>query len=249
VTILWRVFWAALLSDVATGLGVLPLAGANGQGPKRQGMTGAVAGGMMLSASIFALGEKAVQRGTPGAVAAGMALGAVFVGWSARLIARRAWQIPGVSDAGSRRSLLLMSTLFVHSIPEGIAIGVGYATGELSFGLLLAIVIAVHNIPEGTAVAVPLRANGASMAKCAAYAILTSLPQPIVAVPAFLLVSLFQPLLAVSLGFAAGAMVYLVASEMIPESLAFCTRWEVAWGVAAGAAGMAGFISALAHAQ
>jgi len=244
VSAVWQVFWAAVLSDLATGLGVLPFVGWKSQAPRWQGITAAVAGGMMLCASILVLGEKAVQSGTLAAVA-GMAIGALFVGGSARIIAKRRWQIPGVSAAASRRSLLLVFTLFVHSIPEGIAIGVGYATGELSFGVLLAIVIAVHNIPEGAAVAVPLRAHGASILKCAAYAVLTSLPQPIVAVPAFLLVSLFQPLLPGSLGFAAGAMIYLVMSEMIPESLAACSAWEAGWGMAAGAAGMAGLIAAL----
>jgi ZIP family zinc transporter len=245
VTPVSQVFWAAVLSDVATGVGVLPLVGWKSQAPKWQGITAAVAGGMMLSASVLALGEKALQRGSAGVVLLGAGIGAVFVGGFARVIAGRAWRIPGVSESASRRSLLLVTTLFVHSIPEGLAIGVGYATGELGFGLLLAIVIAIHNIPEGTAVAVPLRANGASMVKCAAYAVLTSLPQPVVAVPAFLLVSVFQPLLPGSLGFAAGAMVYLVISEMIPESLAVCSAWETGWGMAAGVAGMAGVISAL----
>ena len=97
----------------------------------------------------------------------------------------------GASRARSRRCLLLL-TLFVHSIPEGAAIGVGYATGEIKFGWLLAVAIAVHNIPEGTAVSLPLRANGASVWRCIWYSILTSMPQPIVAVPAFLLVSSFN---------------------------------------------------------
>lgn len=57
--------------------------------------------------------------------------------------------------------------MFVHSVPEGIAIGAGYATGETKFGLLLATAIAVHNIPEGTAVSVPLRERGASIGRCA----------------------------------------------------------------------------------
>jgi len=249
VSAIWRVFWAAILSDLATAVGVLPLIALNPANQKWPGLMAAAAGGMMLSASIFALAEKALIRGTAAGVVGGMAAGAAFVWCSARVIATRKWRINGFTDLRSRRSILLISTLFVHSIPEGIAIGVGYATGELNFGLLLAIVIAVHNIPEGTAVAVPLRAGGASLARCVAYAVLTSLPQPIVAVPAYLLVSWFQPLLAVSLGFAAGAMVFLVLSEMIPDSLAVCSRREVGWGVTAGAVGMFGFISVLEHAQ
>src|SRR5581483_7452099 len=154
-----------------------------------------------------------------------------FFAWSARVVAARQWQFGATSAAGSRQSIVVLATMFAHSIPEGVAIGVGYATGELRFGLLLAIATAVHNIPEGTAVALPLRANGASLWTCAWYAILTSLPQPIVAVPAYQLIAVFQPLLAASLGFAGGAMIFLVISELLPESLQRCSRSETAWGV------------------
>jgi zinc transporter, ZIP family len=249
VTTIWLVFWAAVLSDLATGLGVLPVVALKGDDPKWQGITSAAAGGMMLSASIFALAEKAFDRGTALAVLAGMAAGALFVWLCAGVIVRRQWHIAGLSEAASRQSVLIVATLFVHSIPEGVAIGVGYATGELNFGLLLAIVIAAHNIPEGTAVAVPLRSNGASAWRCVWYAVLTSLPQPLVAVPAFLLVSFVQPLLAPSLGFAAGAMIFLVVTEMIPESLRMCSRRQMGWSMTAGALGMLGFISALEGAR
>ncbi len=69
--------------------------------------------------------------------------------------------------------------MFIHSIPEGIAIGVGFATGNFHFGLIMAIAIGVHNIPEGIAVSLPLKKDGASTFKCAWASILTSLPQPI----------------------------------------------------------------------
>src|SRR5215203_4903441 len=128
--------------------------------------------------------------------------------------------------------------MFVHSVPEGIAIGVGYATGEMRFGLLLAAAIAVHNIPEGTAVSLPLRARGASIWRCAGYAILTSVPQPLLAMPAFLLTSFFQPLVAPSLGFAGGAMIFLVMSELLPDSFESCSRSDTAWSVTLGLVGM-----------
>lgn len=241
----WLVFWVALLTDLATGIGALPLLAFHRAEPRWQGITAATASGMMLSASVFALADKALHRGGALEVIGGMLGGAAFFAWSAKLIARRKWRIEGWTESDSRQSILLVSTLFVHSIPEGVAIGVGYATGEVKFGWLLATAIAVHNIPEGTAVSLPLRAKGASVPRCAAYAILTSLPQPIVAVPAFLLISVFQPLLPVSLGFAGGAMIFLVVSELVPESLTLCTRTEAAWGVTIGLVGMLGFIAAL----
>jgi zinc transporter, ZIP family len=204
-----------------------------------------VASGMMLSASVFALADKALRRGNALEVVAGMLAGAAFFAWSARVVAAHHWHLGKWSDTASRQSIVVIGAMFVHSIPEGVAIGVGYATGEMRFGLLLATAIAIHNIPEGTAVALPLRANGASLVTCFVYAVLTSLPQPLVAVPAYLLISLAQPLLAPSLGFAGGAMIFLVVAELLPETLARCSRTETAWSVTIGLVAMLGFTAAL----
>jgi ZIP family zinc transporter len=239
------VFVVAALTDLATGLGVLPFAVAPRGSARWPGVTTAMASGMMLSASVFALADKALRRGNAIEVVAGMLAGAAFFAWSARLVSTRHWRLRDWTEASSRQSIVVIGTMFVHSIPEGVAIGVGYATGEMRFGLLLAIAIAVHNIPEGTAVALPLRANGASLPTCFWYAVLTSLPQPLVAVPAYLLISIAQPLLVASLGFAGGAMIFLVVAELLPESLARCSRVETAWGVTIGLVGMLGFTAAL----
>lgn len=91
-----------------------------------------------------------------------------------------------------------------------------------------------HNIPEGIAVSIPLRATGLSPWLCVGYAILTSVPQPLAAVPAYLLVDFFQPLLPAGLGFAGGAMIFLVAAELLPESLENCSREDAAWGFTIG---------------
>lgn len=245
MTTTWQVFWVALLTAAATGFGALPLLFLRNTDLRWQGITVATASGMMLSASVFALADKALYRGEVIDVIAGMLAGAAFIAWSSKLITEKEWKFEGWSQTSSRQTILLLLTLFVHSIPEGVAIGVGYATGEIKFGFLLALAIAVHNIPEGTAVSLPLRANGASVLRCAVYSVLTSLPQPLLAVPSFLLVSVFQPLLAASLGFAGGAMIFLVISELMPDSLAACTPNEVAWGVTVGLVGMLGFIAAL----
>lgn len=140
----------------------------------------------------------------------------------------------------SRRwqSLVILTAMTIHSFPEGAAIGVGYGTGELELGALVALVIAVHNIPEGIAISLPLRSKGVSIARCAWYSVFSSLPQPIVAVPAVVAVSFFQALLPVGLGFAAGAMIFLVIEELIPQSLleAGCTPAETAWSILIGTA-------------
>ena len=240
-----EVFAAALISDLATGIGALPFLVIDRVAPRWQGMAGAAAGGMMLSASVFALADKALRQGAAGVVIAGMIGGAWFFFAAERLIQQRHWRMRGWTDQESRQPILIIATMLVHSVPEGVAIGVGYATGDVKFGALLTAAIAVHNIPEGTAVSLPLRERHASIAMCAGYAILTSLPQPILAVPAFLLVSFFQPLVAPSLAFAGGAMIFLVISQLVPESLESCTRSETAWAVTLGLVGMLGFTAAL----
>ncbi len=240
-----EVFVVAAATDLATGLGVLPFAGTRQTDARLSGLATAGAGGMMLSASVFALADKALRLGHSIEVVCGMLAGALFFAWSARLVSGRHWRMRDWSEDDSRQPIVVIGTMFVHSIPEGVAVGVGYATGEMRFGLLLAVAIAVHNIPEGTAVAMPLRARGASLASCFWYAVLTSVPQPIVAVPAYLLISVARPLLAPSLGFAGGAMIFLVISELLPESFARCSKTETAWGVTVGLVAMLGFTAAL----
>jgi zinc transporter ZupT len=240
-----EVFVVAVLTALATGLGAVPLAFFDRKSEQWSGIATAAAGGMMLSASVFALADKALRRGNAVEVVAGMLAGAAFFAWSARLVTARHWRLGDWSAESSRRSILVIGTMFMHSIPEGVAIGVGYATGDMRFDLLLELTIAVHNVPEGTAVAVPLRANGASVWTCFGYAVLTSLPQPIVAVPAFVLISIAQTLLPASLGFAGGAMIFLVVAELLPDSFARCSSIQTAWGVTVGLVAMLGFTAAL----
>jgi ZIP family zinc transporter len=240
-----EVLIVASLTALATGVGVLPFGVFPRASDRWPGIATAAASGMMLSASVFALADKALRLGNAVEVSVGMIAGAAFFAWSARLVTARGWRLADWSETDSRQPIVVLATMFVHSIPEGVAIGVGYATGELRFGLLLAIAIAVHNVPEGTAVALPLRANGASLWSCFWYAVLTSIPQPIVAVPAFLLTSYAQPLVAPSLGFAGGAMIFLVVAELLPESLARCSRLETAWAVTLGLVAMLAFTAAL----
>ena len=230
----WRVFWVALATDLATGLGALPFAFVRQPSAAWQGMMTSAAAGMMLSASVFALTDQGMHDGALWQVLGGLLAGAAFFSVTARLVHRFEWRLGALSAAESRQGVLVLAAMFIHSIPEGVAVGVGYASGELGFGLLLATPIAIHNIPEGVAVSLPLRARGISVPKCAAYAILTSLPQPIAAVPSFLLVSVFKPLLPLGLGFAGGAMIFLVAFELLPESLERCSREQTAWAFMLG---------------
>jgi ZIP family zinc transporter len=125
--VLLEVFIAALVSDLATGLGAVPFLFIDRVGPRWNGMAGGVASGMMLSASVFALADKALHRGNATEVISGMLAGALFFAVAARVIERQHWHLGDWSETESRKSILVIATMFVHSVPEGIAIGVGYA--------------------------------------------------------------------------------------------------------------------------
>ena len=92
----------------------------------------------------------------------------------------------------------------------------------------MAIAIAVHNVPEGLAITAAMRPRGVSVSKCAGWSVVSSLPQPLMAVPAFLFVEAFRPALPWGLGFAAGAMVFMVLVELLPEAFDRGRRAEVA---------------------
>lgn len=243
---IWTVLWVAVLTDLATALGALPFAVMRALSERWQGILTAVAGGMMVSASVFTLAEEGLKQGSVWLVGAGLLSGAAFIAWAARrLTAHDEIGFEHMTGKEARLSWLLLLTLFVHSFPEGIAVGVGFATGELTMGLLLAVAIAVHNIPEGMALSLPLRARGVSVVKCALYSVLSSLPQPIAAVPSYLLATIVSPFLPFGLGFAGGAMIFLVVQELIPDSLTRSTRSEMAWGFMIGLLLMMLFVSAL----
>ena len=168
----------------------------------------------------------------------GLLLGAAFFRWTERNFAESSFHQHTLKHGFSKKGLLIFTAMFIHSIPEGIAIGVAFATGNLQFGLVMAIAIAVHNIPEGIAISLPLKAEGVSTKKCAYASILTSIPQPIMAVPSALLAWFFEPLLPIGLGFAGGAMIYLTVSELIPDALEDGGKSLTAWGVMVGLCGM-----------
>lgn len=240
------IYWttlAGVISCLATGLGAIPVHFIQNNSKKMRGMSSAIAAGMMISASVFSLAQEGIglEKTMPSApyiVILGLLLGAAFFyktekGFSESHINKH------LSKEGfSRKGILVFVAMFVHSIPEGIAIGVAFATGNFQFGLVMALAISFHNIPEGIAISLPLKADGVSTRKCAIASILTSLPQPIMAVPSALLAWIFAPLLPIGLGFAGGAMIYLTISELIPDALEEGGKSLTAWGVMVGLCAM-----------
>ncbi len=124
-----------------------------------------------------------------------------------------------------KRSVLLVSAITLHNIPEGLAVGVafgavaaGFEGASLAAAIALAVGIGIQNFPEGTAVSMPLRREGMPLGKSFFYGQLSAVVEPIAGVIGVVAVSLAQPLLPYALAFAAGAMIFVVVEELIPES-------------------------------
>jgi ZIP family zinc transporter len=214
----WTVTAAAAVTAVATGLGALPfLLVRNGMGRRWLGVSNAVAAGFMLAASI-GLVWQGVGLG-PWRVVLGAVAGGLFILGFRRLIGERDGLALGrLGGADAMKALVIVAVMTVHSASEGVGVGVSYGGGE-RLGLLITIAIAVHNIPEGLAISLVLVPRGASVRSAAWWSVFSSLPQPLIAPLAFLFVEAFRPLLPAGLGFAAGAMIWMVWSELLPEAL------------------------------
>ncbi len=123
------------------------------------------------------------------------------------------------------RSVLLVLAITLHNIPEGLAVGVAFGAlahelpaASLAAAVALAIGIGIQNFPEGTAVAVPLRREGYSRRKSFWYGQLSGMVEPVAGVVGAVAVILMRPVLPYALAFAAGAMIFVVVEELIPES-------------------------------
>jgi zinc transporter, ZIP family len=221
VKVLW-VTIAALMTALATGLGALPFLLVRRPSRSWVGMANAVAAGFMLAASGALLvegGIKSVPR-----TLAGVALGAVTVALASRVIRHRDdISVGALRGADARKAILIVGVMTVHSFSEGIGVGVSYGGGD-KLGVLITLAIAIHNIPEGLAISLVLIPRGATVASAAFWSIFSSLPQPLMAAPAYVFVEEFKSFLSVGLGFAAGAMAWLVFAELVPEGLAQVDR-------------------------
>ena len=115
---------------------------------------------------------------------AGALLGVAFILATQRMLGHHDVEIEDVRGAGARRMIMIVVVMTVHSMAEGIAVGAGFGGGE-ERALLITAAIAVHNVPEGLAITAILRPQGVSLLRCAGWSFFSSIPQPLLAVPAF----------------------------------------------------------------
>jgi ZIP family zinc transporter len=177
--------------------------------------------GVMLAATAFSLLVPGLERGSLGEVLVGFALGAVFLAaldLAVPHVHARFSEEGRPATAAGERALLLLSALTIHNVPEGLAVGVAFAAGGSELGVPLALAIGIQNVPEGFAAAAPLLAAGASRRKAVLFGAATGAVEPVAAFAAFGAFELATHLLPGGLAFAAGAMLYVVVDELVPES-------------------------------
>jgi ZIP family zinc transporter len=126
--------------------------------------------------------------------------------------------IKGIDRPELRRIWLFVIAITLHNFPEGLAVGVGYGGGDIASGTVLAIGIGLQNIPEGLAVAAALLSHGYSRGACFAIGAATGFVEPVGGLLGVTAVTIFAPLLPWGLGFAAGAMLFVVSNEIVPET-------------------------------
>jgi ZIP family zinc transporter len=234
------VFIAALGTALATGLGAFPFVFARHPDRSWLGVANSLAAGFMAGASIGLLYEGG--RYGVGRTLLGALVGAGFIWASGRLIQRRReLHIGALEGADALRALLIVGVMTIHSFAEGVGVGVAFG-GQETLGVLIAVAIAVHNIPEGLAISLVLVPRGTSVRTAAAWSVFSSLPQPLTAVPAFLFVESFTGFLPGGLGFAAGAMFWLVVADLLPEALEATRRSTVALTMTGSALAMLVFL-------
>lgn len=235
---------AASATALATGVGAVPVFLFGRRTERATPFLLGFAAGVMGVAALAGLLIPATEEGSLAGVVAGFAVGVAFL-----IVVSRRFKpdhgFMGRTGPGTRTSALVFLVLFVHSLPEGFAIGTAFASDRAGLSLFVILAIGIQNVPEGTSVAIPMQEAGFGRARQFWAAVATSAPQPIGALIAFLAVEEVSGLLPFSFAFAAGAMLALIVVEMLPKAYSGPRALGPSIGVAGGAAVMLGLSFAL----
>jgi len=235
---------ASLLAGLATGVGALPILVKKDFSRRTLDLMLGFAAGVMLAASAFSLlvpafeDQAVIDAGWIGVftiVGAGFLLGALFVNITDKFLPHEHFQkgAEGPSSSLSRVWLLVIA-ITIHNFPEGLAVGVSFGGGDIMTGVSVAVAIGLQNMPEGLAVAAPMVRIGYSRKYAVGLALLTGLVEPIGGLLGVSVVTFAVGLLPYGLAFAAGAMIFVVGDEMVPESHAGGNERLATWGLMIG---------------
>jgi ZIP family zinc transporter len=217
---------ASTLAGLATGVGALPMLFLKSVSDKILNTMLGGAAGVMLAATSFSLIVPGIDYGNqiwPGygvyIVVFGMLFGAVCLDRIDKWMPHEHFVLGHEGPSSSlKRIWLFIIAITIHNFPEGLAVGVGFGSGDIGAGTSLAIGIGIQNMPEGLAVAMPLIGLGYSRWRAIGVAALTGLVEPIGGVLGVAAVTVFNSVLPFGLAFAAGAMLFVISDEIIPET-------------------------------
>jgi zinc transporter, ZIP family len=226
---------AACGTALATGIGAIPVFYLGDRAAQLTPPLLGFAAGVMGVASVAGLLLPATEEGSTTTVITGLLLGAGLLALARRRL-KPDHPFMGRSGPGARTSALVFAVLFVHSLPEGLAVGTAFASDRAGLSLFVILAIAIQNVPEWTSIAIPMATAGFSRGRQFWAAVATSAPQPVGAIVAFLAVERIESLLPFSFAFAAGAMLALIAVELLPQAFSGRARFGPSGGIVAGAA-------------
>jgi ZIP family zinc transporter len=232
---IWQALLATLFTWGVTALGAAGVFLTKQVSQKVMDSLLGFAAGVMIAASYWSLLAPAIEMAEGGKMpawfpaATGFLLGGIFLAVIDKLLPHLHINAPLDAAEGLKttwqRSVLLVLAITLHNIPEGLAVGVAFGavaanipTASLAGAAALAIGIGIQNFPEGLAVSMPLRREGMSRWKSFMYGQSSALVEPIAGVLGAAAVLLVRPLLPYALSFAAGAMIFVVVEELVPES-------------------------------
>src|SRR3954447_17534189 len=227
-------FLAACGTALATGLGAVPVFLLGSRAAALAPTLLGFAAGVMGVAAVAGLLIPASEEGSTPEVVAGLLVGVGFL-----VLARRRFSpdagFMGRTGPGARASALVFLVLFIHSLPEGLAVGTAFASDREGLSLFVILAIAIQNVPEGTSVAIPMAEAGFGRGRQFWAAVATSAPQPVGALLAYFAVEEVEALLPISFAFAAGAMLALVIVEVLPSAYEAGRRALPSAGLLSGA--------------
>jgi len=233
--IVWLGAFASLAAGLATGAGAIPILFTRRISDRLLDVTLGFSAGVMLAATSFSLIVPAIDLSGPWVAVFGVILGALVLHLVDHFIPHFHPML-GAEGPPSKlsRVWLFVLAITIHNFPEGLAVGVSFGVGDVAAGLVIAMAIGLQNMPEGLAVALPLLREGYSRGKSFWYGTLTGLVEPVGGLLGVAMVSIFQPILPWGLAFAAGAMLFVISDEMIPESHRKGFEREATFGLIAG---------------
>lgn len=210
---------ASTLAGLATGIGAIPTLFRRDFSEEFMDTMLGFSAGIMLATTFISLLGPAIEQGNPIIAIIVMIIGALLI-HLVDIFVPHFHPVAGPEGPPSRISkiLLIIIAIIIHNFPEGLAVGVSFSFGGIVSGLPVAIAIAVQNVPEGLMVALPLLREKIKKSRVAGYTILTGLVEPLGGAVGILALYLIHGILPYTLAFVAGAMMFVVIDEMIPES-------------------------------